>query len=84
MADPTSNFLPMNRHLGWGGNPDLHPVPLHGQDRNGDAVANGNCFPTLATKNQHVNLLVKVLQVWAAGSGFPAVSRGHFCQLLLT
>jgi hypothetical protein len=83
LADSLVEFLPMNGHFGWGGDTDLHPVALHGQNSDRDAVANGNRLSTFAAKNQHLNLLVKLRPTFLPEAGFRQPTAGCFCQLWL-
>jgi len=52
---------------------ESHPLPLHGQHRDGDAVSHGHLFPWLPGKDQHV--LFSCVKVEAVDGFLPARSE---------
>jgi hypothetical protein len=48
----------MDWHFRRGDNAEFHPVAVHRQNLNRDAVANDDCFSTLSAENQHVSSLL--------------------------
>jgi len=63
------DFFPMDRDLGWGIEPEFHSVISHRQYRNGDAIADDEFFPQLATEKQHLYSLLATEFFDSAGYG---------------